>query len=522
MKVLLSNMSPEDILLLIPQRPPFVMVDKLLSCDENSSKTSFRVDEENVLVIKGEFSEEGLIENIAQSAAAQAGYLAMMQNIPVKVGYISMVKNLEIFELPKINDELVTEVKIENQVFDMTVISGTVRINDKVIAQCEMNIILSKTLKDIFIVSDNIISPLGLTTDENFSQLKNGCSGIREHNDISLAERPFYASLFDCKSVFIQDNVNKYTKFEQILIASIGDALQHCKIEAGNKKTVLIISSTKGNISLLETERNSPEIRKRISLPSSAKLVAEYFGFINQPIVVSNACISGIMAIITGMRLIQSGQYEHAVIAGADVISKFVLSGFQSFQAISPVPCKPFDINREGINLGEGAATIILSAHQSNPVDIKVIGGSVSNDANHISAPSRTGEELSQAIKKALDEAHISSSAIDFISAHGTATVYNDEMEAKAITLSNLQTIPVNSLKGYYGHTLGAASLIESIVSVHSLKENLVIPTLGFKEIGIPDPLNICTDLLPGDFKNCLKIASGFGGCNAAVVFSKQ
>lgn len=522
MKVLLSNMSPGDILLLIPQRPPFVMVDKLLSCDENSSKTSFRIDEENVLVIKGEFSEEGLIENIAQSAAAQAGYLAMMQNIPVKVGYISMVKNLEIFELPKINDELVTEVKVENRVFDMTVISGTVRSDDKVIAQCEMNIILSKTLKDVFIVSDNIISPLGLTTDENFSQLKIGRSGIREHTDISLADRPFYASLFDYKSAFIQDNGDKYTKFEQLLIASIRDALRHCKIEAGNKKTVLIISSTKGNISLLENEKNTPEIQKRISLPFSAKLVAEYFGFINQPIVVSNACISGILALITGMRLIQSGQYENAVIAGADVISKFILSGFQSFQAVSPVPCKPFDINREGISLGEGAATIILSAHQSNPENIKVVGGSVSNDANHISAPSRTGEELSQAIKKALDEAHISSSAIDFISAHGTATVYNDEMEAKAITLSKLQTVPVNSLKGYYGHTLGAASLIESIVSVHSLKENLVIPTLGFKEIGIPDPLNICTDLLAGDFKNCLKIASGFGGCNAAVVFSKQ
>ena len=515
-------MLPKDILLLIPQRPPFVMVDKLLSCDENSSKTSFRVDEQNVLVVKGEFSEEGLIENIAQSAAAHAGYLAMMKNIPVTVGYISTIKNLEIFELPKINDELVTEVKIENQVLDMTVISGTVRSNDKVIAQCEMNIILSKTLRDVFIVSDNIISPFGLTTDENFSQLKKGFSGIREHHDIALADMPFYASLFDLKSVFIQDNVNKYTKFEQLLIASIGDALQRCKIEVGNKKTVLIISSTKGNISLLETERNTPEIQKRISLPSSAKLVAEYFGFINQPIVVSNACISGIMAIITGKRLIQSGQYENAVIVGADVISKFVLSGFQSFQAISPEPCKPFDINRKGINLGEGAATIILSSNQTNAQDIKVMGGSVSNDANHISAPSHTGEELSQAITKALDEAHISSAAIDFISAHGTATIYNDEMEAKAITLSNLQTVPVNSLKGYYGHTLGAASLIESIVSVHSLKENLVIPTLGFKEIGIPDPLNICTVLLPGDFKNCLKIASGFGGCNAAVVFSKR
>jgi predicted hotdog family 3-hydroxylacyl-ACP dehydratase len=137
-------MFPEDILLLIPQRPPFVMVDKLLSSDENSTQTAFRVNEENVLVVEGKFSEAGLMENIAQTAAARAGYIAMMENKPVAVGYIGAVKNLEIFDLPKINDELVTEVKIENQVFDVTVISGTVRRNDIVMAQCKMNIFNSK------------------------------------------------------------------------------------------------------------------------------------------------------------------------------------------------------------------------------------------------------------------------------------------------------------------------------------------------------------------------------------------
>ena len=161
-----------------------------------------------------------------------------------------------------------------------------------------------------------------------------------------------------------------------------------------DKKTILIISSTKGNISLLETETYNDALNKRISLNTSAKLVAEYFQFANQPVVISNACISGLLAIITGMRLIQSGQYEHAVVAGADVISKFVLSGFQSFQAISAEPCKPFDAARNGINLGEGAGTMILSSNKNYSSGIKVIGGSVSNDANHISGPSRTGEEL--------------------------------------------------------------------------------------------------------------------------------
>jgi predicted hotdog family 3-hydroxylacyl-ACP dehydratase len=282
-------MPPEDILLLIPQRPPFVMVDKLLSSDENSTQTAFRVKEENVLVSNGEFSEAGLMENIAQTAAARAGYMAIMKNKPVAVGYIVAVKNLEIFDLPKINDQLITEVKIKTEVGDMTVISGTVTRYDKVLAQCEMNIILTKKLTGVFIVSDNILSPLGLTTAENFTRLKNGISGIREHHNAALNDQPFYASLFDLKSVFIQDSGNAYTKFERLLIASVKDALQNCTINVRDPKTVLIISSTKGNISLLESEKITPDIQKMISLPASAKLVAEYFGFINQPLVISNA-----------------------------------------------------------------------------------------------------------------------------------------------------------------------------------------------------------------------------------------
>ena len=133
---------------------------------------------------------------------------------------------------------------------------------------------------------------------------------------------------------------------------------------------------------------------------------------------------------IAGMRLLRSGQYETAVVAGADTISEFILSGFQSFQALSSDICKPFDKDRNGLNLGEGAGTIILSSDQNYCEKIKVLGGGISNDANHISGPSRTGKELSFAISQALKDAGLSADEIGFISAHGTATIYNDEMEA--------------------------------------------------------------------------------------------
>ncbi|MEI9944622.1 MAG: beta-ketoacyl synthase N-terminal-like domain-containing protein [Chitinophagaceae bacterium] len=376
-------------------------------------------------------------------------------------------------------------------------------------------------MTDVFIIADNIFSPLGVTSAENFAQLKKSVSGIKKQDDIIMSEKPFYAALFD-KNENYNDLPNSYTKFEKLLMASIGDALQNSGIPATDKKTILIISSTKGNISLLETEPQGKELNKRISLTTSAKLVADHFHFAHAPIVISNACISGLLALITGMRMIRSGQYENAVIAGADVISKFVLSGFQSFQAISEEPCKPFDAARNGINLGEGAGTIILSSNKKHSGDIKISGGAISNDANHISGPSRTGEELRDAMTKAMKDAGLSATAIDFISAHGTATVYNDEMEAKAITLAGLQSAPVNSLKGYYGHTLGAAGLIESIVSIHSLKENIVLPTLGFKHMGVTKPVNVFDTLKETHVQHCLKTASGFGGCNAAAIFSKS
>jgi 3-oxoacyl-[acyl-carrier-protein] synthase I len=371
----------------------------------------------------------------------------------------------------------------------------------------------------VYIIADNIFSPIGKTTAQNFEQLVAGASGIKKHHDAELADDFFYASLFATDT--FEANTN-HTKFEQLLIASIADAIIESGIDVNNKNTTLIISSTKGNIGLLETETYSSDLQKKIALTTSSRLIAAHFGFINEPIVISNACISGIMAIITGMRLIQSGQFENVIVAGADVVTKFILSGFQSFQAISSTSCKPFDINRDGISLGEGAATVVLSSKSKNKTDIQVWGGAVSNDANHISAPSRTGQELSWAIESTLKQANILSGDIDFISAHGTATIYNDEMEAKAINLSNLQYTPVNSLKGYYGHTLGAAGLIESIISIQSLKENVMIPTLGFEAIGVSTPVNVCTNLMHGNYNNCLKTASGFGGCNAAVAFGKS
>jgi predicted hotdog family 3-hydroxylacyl-ACP dehydratase len=137
-------MQNQEISSLIPQKAPFVIVDKLLAYDEFSAKTSFKVTAENVLVVNGELTEAGLLENIAQTAAARAGYVAINENKPVTAGYIGAVKNFEVFDLPKPGDNLITEVRIENQVFDVTIISGEISCNGVVIAKSEMNVFNGK------------------------------------------------------------------------------------------------------------------------------------------------------------------------------------------------------------------------------------------------------------------------------------------------------------------------------------------------------------------------------------------
>lgn len=361
---------------------------------------------------------------------------------------------------------------------------------------------------------------MGNTTEENFSSLCDNESAIKLHDDKTKSRAPFFASLFDDEKLNrkFDAGLKSYTKFERLLIVSMQEALANTSIDAASGTTALIISSTKGNISLLETNEITEELKEKISLSASAKKVAEYFNIQTNPIIISHACISGLVALITAKRMLQAGLYKNIIVAGADVITKFILSGFQSFQAVSDEPCKPFDAERKGINLGEAAATIILTTQKPGGDTIELAGGAVSNDANHISGPSRTGQELFQAIEAAINESGIDKTDIGFISAHGTATIYNDDMESKAITLAGLQHLPVNSLKGFYGHTLGAAGLLEVAVSIQSLKEGKIIPTKGFETAGTAMPVNVCSNLQSENLKVCLKTASGFGGCNAAVV----
>jgi 3-oxoacyl-[acyl-carrier-protein] synthase-1 len=383
-------------------------------------------------------------------------------------------------------------------------------------------------MKKVFIISGNIISSLGFTIAENMKNIVEGRSGVKLIDDKKLFSEDFYASLVD--SDILDENFSKlaecsdYTRFEKLCIISISDSLKTSGIDIRSPKTLIVFSTTKGNIDLLEADKKTLFDHDRVHLWKAADIIKDFFGNPNKPIVVSNACISGVLAIIAAHDILQDQEFENVLVIGCDVVSEFIVSGFQSFKSLTNGVCKPFDVNRDGLNLGEGCGTIILTTDPklSGENLILVRGGATSNDANHISGPSRTGEGLFYAVKRAIEFARLSPSEIDFISAHGTATTFNDEMESKAFSLAELNGAPVNSLKAYFGHTLGAAGVIESLVSIEAMKQNLLIKTLGYKEYGVPEKITIIAENQHKEQKNILKTASGFGGCNAAVIFSKN
>ncbi|MEO6832746.1 MAG: beta-ketoacyl synthase N-terminal-like domain-containing protein, partial [Chitinophagaceae bacterium] len=338
---------------------------------------------------------------------------------------------------------------------------------------------------------------------------------VRFINDESLYQQGIWASRFNENQwKEIEQNIRdkELSAFEKIALFSVKKALDKCDIDLG--KTQFILSTTKGNIETLGLESD-----ERNRLTTSARLIAKAAGFTLRPKVISHACVSGVASLIYGMRLLDSGALDNVAICGADRLTRFVLSGFSSFLALADEPCKPFDAARKGINLGEAAATLILSKNAGTAPLARLLGGATSNDANHISGPSRTGNELALAISRALNEANIDAAQIAAISAHGTATLYNDEMESKAFATSNLLHAPVHSLKGFLGHTLGAAGVLESVMLIESMRHSLTIPSIGFENLGVPHRINVSAEALAMPIPFALKTASGFGGCNAALVF---
>jgi 3-oxoacyl-[acyl-carrier-protein] synthase-1 len=390
-------------------------------------------------------------------------------------------------------------------------------------------------MADVFVGASNTITSLGFSTAEHMKQIKAGQIGISVYPGGDLYPTPIPLSLIDSRRLLdlFPEYLSKrkpdlqpdsFTRSEMLHILSISDVLKNSGVNIRDPRTLIILSTLKGNMDLLKKDHLPAIEPDRVYLWKWGEFLGSFFNSSNKPLVVSNACASGLLAIIIGSRLIKAGRYDHVIAAGGDILTEFVVSGFQSFQSLSPKPCRPFDAARDGLSLGEGCGSIVLSRIHSScgiPEKIVVAGGSCTNDAHHISGPLRTGELFNVAIRTALREASLDPLDIDYISAHGTGTDSYDETEAKALSWAGLEKVPANSFKGYFGHTLGAAGIIESALAIESMRNNQLFRSAGFEKQGTSDRINILTDHTAGEVNHCLKTASGFGGCNVAAVFKK-
>ena len=379
----------------------------------------------------------------------------------------------------------------------------------------------------VYCIADNILSPLGATTAENYEALREGRSltdgqSVALHSALTSyasysgrSEDDYVASRFSDEQRE-KLMIHGLTWFESLCYQSVTEALRHCTIDVASPRTLLVVSTTKANIDYLSAADYAT-----LQPAESARRIASLLGITTPPLVVCNACISGVAALVTAQRLLEIGSYDTAIVVGCDVISHFVVSGFQSLKAMSPEPCRPFDIERIGLNLGEAAATMILrnslTSHLS-PLTSKVwsiVRGAIRNDAYHISSPSPKGEGCANAIRYVTEG--VDSKTLSVLNAHGTATMYNDQMESVAIATAGLSDVPMNSLKGYYGHTLGASGILETIITMHSVAHGELLGTRGFSEIGVSGHVNISAQPMPISKQSFVKVISGFGGCNAAV-----
>ena len=376
----------------------------------------------------------------------------------------------------------------------------------------------------IYRLSDNIISPLGTTTADNYQAVKARRSAVHRYDSRWNVREPFAAALFSDEQNR-QLAVKGLTRFESLAFRSAQQAIRESGIDVSSSRALFILSTTKANIELLGGDADDGVL----SPADAAKRVAERLGFSTEPLVVCNACISGAAAIITALRLLDAGLYDYAVICGADVQSEFTVSGFQSLKAVSPDECRPFDIERIGLNLGEAAATLVVASprhlriseiappHPRTPAPPSwaIVKGSIHNDAFHISSPSKDGQGALLALEDVLSGVDTDDLAV--VNAHGTATMFNDQMESVAIERAGLNTVNVNALKGYFAHTLGAAGLLETIMTMASLDDGLILATRGYGELGVSGKIHLSSEHRPTSKTSFIKMISGFGGGNAAL-----
>jgi 3-oxoacyl-[acyl-carrier-protein] synthase-1 len=422
-------------------------------------------------------------------------------------------------------------------------------------------------MTDILISGMGIVSALGNNVEENLHALRANRSGIAplrylrtSHTEFPVGE----VKMTDEEMI----NILKISKDKPITRTSlmgmlaVREALRHCGLDmqSSEKKEISAFEGVMGRriafingttvggmdkseqfyLDFLENDTKNAYISTH-DCGACTEMIADYFGIFSQVDTISTACSSAANAILLGAELLKSGRADIVVAGGSECITKFHLNGFNTLMILDREPCRPFDATRAGLNLGEGAAYVVMerfstSQNQSSRKSQVVLSGYANTcDAFHQTASSPDGEGAYLAMKKALEDAHLTTGQIDYINAHGTGTDNNDLSEGTAIVrLFGEKIPPVSSTKSFTGHTTSAAGSVESVISILALQHNFIPVNLNFSEKMPELPFIPYSDMRCDkqqsqvtsrksqiELKHILCNSFGFGGNDTSLIFSK-
>jgi 3-oxoacyl-[acyl-carrier-protein] synthase II len=393
--------------------------------------------------------------------------------------------------------------------------------------------------KRVVVTGMGIITACGTGPEDNWSAMAAGISGIKEIQSFDASKYRGRcggeAHGFSCPAVEKLKRV-RLDRASLMLIHTVRQAFVQADVSGAiqGEESLVSLGTTLGG--MLSGQAFHEEViqkgidRARVSLISDylahyqpVNIIRE-FGLRGDTVSFSNACASGTNAIGYGYRRIRNGEYGIAVCGGYDTMSEFTFAGFNALMAVSPTLCRPFDKNRDGLVLGEGAGIVVLEELQhalDRGADIlaEVAGYGESADAYHMTSPDPTGKQASNAMNNALRDA--GHPEIDYINAHGTGTGLNDVMEAGAIRRSfgdRAGTIPVSSIKPMIGHILGGAGAVEAIVSILAIRNKVLPPNLNYETPDDECDINIVRESAGRNVKTVLSNSFGFGGANASLI----
>jgi 3-oxoacyl-[acyl-carrier-protein] synthase-1 len=399
--------------------------------------------------------------------------------------------------------------------------------------------------KRIFVTGMGIITSIGTTTKENFDSLLNLKSGIGKlelfssiHADSIPVGEIKLSDAALCKMAGVKEN-SGYTRTALIALIATKEALASAQISnLKETRTGLISSTTVGGmrefeniLSDLTDLTKDGDFRNYAHVTDAGEhteRIADLFGFKDYISTTSTACSSASNAIILGAELIKHGQLDRVVCGGSDVLSKFTLNGFNSLMILDKRTMHPFDATRGGVNLGEGAAYVVIESEDmvqkfnKKPL-AELTGYSNSNDAFHQTASSPDGDGALLSMTRALAMAGVKPAEVDYINCHGTATENNDLSEALAIQNLFKEHVPhFSSTKPYTGHTLAAAGSVEAVFAILCIQNKVLFPNLNFEnqmpEISITPVKSLLQNV---EVKHVLSNSFGFGGSNTSLLFSK-